>query len=207
MSGFIKIKDLGAVSTSGDKVLKAKDYSYYVKSQSLLNDSRQEASRSQEEASELYLKSIEKGLNQGAEEAKARLAKQILNSASSIGGQLRSIETELSEVVISAVRRIISDFDDEILVLESVRNGLTLVSKSQRVLIRANPSVIGALRESLNTVSHDIHFLEIVPDSKLSTRECILESDIGIVNASVDAQIEAIEKAIRGKFLTKPDMK
>jgi len=184
----------------GVKIIKSNDYMQFKSAQELWEISQKDSKENVIEAEKLKLKSIESGLNQGAEEAKARLAKQILRSASSMTYQLSKIEKDLSDVVIGAVRKIISDFDDDKLVLEAIKKGLVPVYQSQRVAIRVNSELIPSLSSHIDSLKHEIGFLEILPDDKLGKTDCIIESDIGIVNASIDSQLEAIEKAVKSKL-------
>jgi len=103
-------------------------------------------------------------------------------------------------VVISAVRKIIGDYDNEKLVLEAVKKGLLPVYNSKKVAIRVNPQSIPFLSSQLDSLKHEIDFLEILPDHKLGETDCIIESDIGIVDASIDSQLKAIEDAVKHKI-------
>ncbi len=198
-SNFIQLDGLAPHVKPGVKIIKSSDYIQYKSVKDLWYKSQEDIKKNQAEAEELKLKSIESGLNKGAEEAKARMASQILSSASSLMSQLSELEQDLSDVVISAVRKIISDFDNEKLVLEAVKKGLQPVYNSQRVAIRVNPDSIPFLSSQLDSLKHEIDFLEILPDPKLGETDCIIESDIGIVDASINSQLQAIEKAVKKK--------
>lgn len=199
-ANFIQLKDQAPQIKPGLKVIKSEDYADYKSARELWEQSQQNIKKHEAEAAALKLKSIEHGLTKGAEEAKSRLASQVLNSASSLVKQLSEIEKDLSDVVLSAVRKIVSDFDDETLVLEAVKKGLKPVYNSQKVIIRVNPSMIPYLSERVNEMGHNVDFLEFTPDDRLSNTDCLIESDIGIVNASIEVQLQAIEKAIKGKL-------
>ncbi len=199
-SDFIDIKTSVPRIKPGVKIIKSNDYMQFKSAQELWEISQKDSKQTAIEAEKLKQKSIETGLNQGAEEAKARLAKQILKSASSMTSQLSNIEKDLSDVVIAAVRKIISDFDDDKLVLEAIKKGLVPVYQSQRVAIRVNSELIPTLSTHIDSLKHEIGFLEILPDDKLGKTDCIIESDIGIVNASIDSQLQAIEKAVKSKL-------
>lgn len=199
-ANFIQLKGLAPQIKPGIKIIKSTDYAQYKSSCELFEELQQDIKKHEAEAAALKLKSIERGLSKGAEEAKSRLANQILTSASSLVSQLSAIEKDLSNVVLNAVRKIVSEFDDEKVVFEAVKKGLGLVYNSQKVTIRVHPSVAPSLASRLNELNHDVNFLEITSDDRIQTTDCFLESDIGIVNASLDAQMNAIEIAIKSKL-------
>jgi len=197
---FIQVRGSAPQIKPGVKIIKSRDYIQYKSAKALWEKYQQDIRKNEAEIESLKQQSIEKGLLQGAEEAKARMASQILNSASSLITQLADIEKDLSAVVLSAVRKIVSDFDDEKLVLEAVKKGLQPVYNTQRVAIRVHPEAVPALSKQMENLKHEIDFLEIMPDKKLNFTDCIIESDIGIVNASIDAQLQAIEDAVKNKL-------
>jgi type III secretion protein L len=185
---------------SGVKIIKSSEYTTYLSAKNLWEETYKDKKKNEAESSRLKLESIEHGLNKGAEQAKAKMAKQILNSASSLTSQIADIEKDLSQVVLSAVQKIINDFDDEELVFEAVKKGLQPVYSSQKVSIRVNPQIIPSLSSKLEDFEHDIAFLEITSDENLTSTDCIIESDIGIVDASINSQLTAIEKAVKSKI-------
>ena len=193
---FLSLKESVSKFPADVKIIKAKDYVDYKTTQDLWVEVNNEKKRQEVETSELKLKSIENGLLKGAEEAKARMANEMLKSASSLATQIKAIEQDLADVVKSAVRKIISDFDDDKLVLEAVKKGLQPVYQNQRVAVRVNPQMLPTVLSGIENINHQISFLDIQPDDRLKNTDCIIESDIGIVNASIESQLSAIEKAI-----------
>jgi len=200
MSNFIKIKPLVTDLKSGEIVIKAQDYAYFVKAQTLANDIEVEKKKSELAATQALLKAVQNGIAQGAEESRRQLAEQMLKAASNTSIQLAKVEKDLLDVVINAIRKIIDDYDNDELALAMVRNGLKLVCKSQRVIVRVNPEKIDKLMQGLKNIDHNIDFLEIMPDKELALSDCVLESELGIVRASLKEQMQAIENAIRSAF-------
>ncbi len=197
MSNFIKIKPLVNDLKSGEKIIKAQDYAYFVKAKTLADDIEVEKQKSELAATQALLKAVQNGIEQGAEESRKQLAEQMLNAASNATAQLAKVEKDLLDVVINSIRKIIDDYDNDELALAMVRNGLKLVCKSQRVIVRVNPEKMDKLMQGLKNIDHNIDFLEIMPDKELALTDCILESELGIVRASLEEQMQTIENAIR----------
>ena len=68
-----------------------------------------------------------------------------------------------------------------------------------RVNYRMVPVVKARMQEILKDFP-SLNFMEIEADGKLDDRACVVETAAGTVDASVDAQIAAIEKSIRKNF-------
>ncbi|MCK5725550.1 MAG: HrpE/YscL family type III secretion apparatus protein [Thiotrichaceae bacterium] len=184
----------------GVRIIKSSDYQQYQTAKELWEKTQLDIAAHHVEAENLKMQSIEKGLSAGAEEAKSRLASQILQSATSFVNQLSAIEKDLSQVVNNAVRKIITDFDDNDLVFAAVKKGLKPVYQSQRVAIRVHPTMVENINERLQEIGHSIEFLDVSADARLNETDCIIESDAGIVDASIETQLEAISKAIASQF-------
>ena len=197
MSNFIKIKSLETDLKSGERIIKAHDYAYFIKSELIEKEAKENKKKGELAATEALLKAVQNGIAQGEEESRKQLAEQMLKASSDTLEQLAKVEKDLLDVVTNAVRKIIEDYDDDKLALAMVRNGLKLVCKSQRVIVRVNPKKIDKLMQGLMTLNHSIDFLEIMPDENLPDGDCVLESDIGIVRASLEEQLQHIENSIK----------
>ncbi|CAA6815627.1 MAG: Unknown protein [uncultured Thiotrichaceae bacterium] len=184
------------------KVIKADEYLKLMSVQEIEKELLEERHQQQTQAASLKLKSIETGLNQGAEEAKIRLAEQLLSSAATMTNQLKDIEMNITDVVISAVRKIIDDYDDKDLVSAIVKQGLKPIYKGQKVSVRVHPEMMPRLIEELGLgdVHDESHFIDLIPEDQLAKTDCIIESDLGIVNASVDNQLEILTRVLEKKF-------
>ncbi|MCK5917813.1 MAG: type III secretion system stator protein SctL [Cocleimonas sp.] len=197
MSNFIKIKSLETDLKSGERIIKAHDYAHFITSELIAKEAKENKRKGELAATEALLKAVQNGITQGEEESRKQLAEQMLKASSDTLEQLAEVEKGLLDVVTNAVRKIIEDYDDDKLALAMVRNGLKLVCKSQRVIVRVNPKKIDKLMQGLISLDHNIDFLEIMPDENLSDTDCVLESDIGIVRASLEEQLQHIENSIK----------
>jgi type III secretion protein L len=200
MTHFIKIKSLETELKPAERIIKADDYAYFIKAEQIAKEAENNKKQGELVATQALLKAVKNGIDQGAEESRQQLAEQMLKVSSDTLMQLAKVEKDLLDVVINAVRKIIEDYDDDKLALAMVRKGLKLVCKSQRVVIRINPKKIDKLMQGLMGLGQNIDFLEIMPDENLAEGDCVLESDLGIVRASLDEQLQHIEKSIKSAF-------
>lgn len=197
MSNFIKIKPLETDLKSGERIIKAHDYAYFIQAQTLAKEIEIEKRQNDLAATQALLKAVQNGISQGAEESRKQLSEQMLKASSDTIAQLAKVEKDLLDVVINAVRKIIDSYDNNELAIAMVSSGLKLVCKSQRVIVRVNPDQMDQLMQGLQNLNHNIDFLEIMPDKNLTTGDCVLESDLGIVRASLKEQLQHIEDSIR----------
>jgi len=181
-------------------ILKAEDYANYVKADDVLQKAQQQAEHIHEKATQSYNASFNEGYQEGLKKADAELAERIVGVMAKTKHYIEGVEHDLVDVVLSAVRKFVNEVDDETLVVNSVTNGLQLLGNNQRVLIRVAPSMIARTKERLSAQLSVSGYIDVLPDNRLGERDCILESGIGIINASIDRQLETIERVLHEAF-------
>jgi type III secretion protein L len=184
VGGFVRITKDSFDLAPGTKVLRAEEYGELVQAGEIVEMARAQARR-------IY----EDGLDKGRME----IAERMMDTVGQTVDYLGSVEESVTDVVIQALRKIVGEMDDRERIVRVVRNALAVVRNQNRVTARVSPKdaerVKGAVDEILSGYP-GIAFLDVSADSRLSPGGCILESEIGVVEASVDIQIEAIRKSL-----------
>ena len=200
MEKFFSIKPLGAQFQADQRVLKAADYQQILTYEQHLQQLEQRYRQREKVAAVALAKSIQRGLEEGQERANRQAAEQMVLFSGRVNDTLTRIEDELVEVVTAAVRKVILGFDQEEKVRNAVQAGLELVRGSHKLLVRVHPQQQAAVAAQLDSIQHRFTNLEVVGDQQLQPDDCILESDLGIVNAGVGHQLLVIEQALRMAF-------
>lgn len=201
MAKFFSIKPVESQIRAGQRVLKAADYEQLVDYEHLLSDLEQHHRRREEVASVALGKSIKRGLEEGRERANQEAAEKMTLFTGRVNDSLMMLEGELVDVVTNAIRKVIAGIDLEERVRQAVRGGLELVRGSHKLVIRVHPNMQSAISEQLDNIPHRFTSLEVVGDDQVAEDGCILESDLGIVNAGLEQQIQVIEQVLRASFL------
>ena len=85
-----------------------------------------------------------------------------------------------------------------------MRNALNNVRGQQKVTVRVapgdEPAVSKALAMMTASPSGSASFLTILADARLQRDSCILESELGVVDASLETQLKALEHAFKSKI-------
>jgi type III secretion protein L len=197
MDKFISVKPLDSQLQPGQKILKSADYKQLLDYEGILHKLALREKQRQVTAAEQLEESIRLGRDEGMEQANKKLAEELLNFTLSMHERLSEVEQSLVYVVVEAVQKIIHDFDDETLVKNTVRSGLELVRSGKKLIVRVHPQMQSTVQEQLGEFERSINHIEVLPDMGLKIDECILESDVGIVSASVEQQVEALVNALR----------
>ncbi len=197
---FFSIKPLDYPLHPGQKILKAEEYEQLLTYEQLLQRLEQRYQHREQAVASAMAKSVKRGFDQGQQQAAKIATEQMLMFNQRMQETLVQLEKELVDLVLSALRKVLRDLDREEQVRQAVLSGLELVRGSHKLVVRVNPQVQAAVAEQMDNTVHRFTSLEVVGDPQVSGTNCILESDIGIVNAGLDQQIKIIEQALRGAF-------
>lgn len=203
MESPVRLTSTTAKLTPSTRVLKARDYQLRQQAGQLLADARREADALLGGAREAFQQQERAGYEQGKETARMEAAEQMMESVGQAVDYFANIEKDVTDVVLSSVRKIIAGFDDTELTTRVARSALEVVRDQHRVTLRVSPDDETVMRDrvgELLTGYPGIGYLEVVADHRLKAGGCILETELGVVDASIDLQLQALEKALKSKL-------
>ena len=192
------------VPAPGVRILRAEEYSRLIEARNLLAAARERAAAIRAEAEEAYEARKREGYEDGVMEGRMEQAEKMMETAMQAVEYIENIEETLVKVVGSAVRKIIGELDDRERIVRVVRAALVSVRSQQKVLIRVCPADEAAVREALAAMIASapggVSFLDVSADPLMKRGDCILESELGVVDAGLETQLKAIENALAGKI-------
>jgi len=202
---FVSVKALDSQIEAGKVLLKSNDYRQLVSYEQIVQEMAKKDKQREQAATAALAKSIRRGMEQGKEKANEQLSVKLVDFTQAMQDSIARIEDQLVDVVANAVRKIILDFDDKALVQNAVHSGLELVRGAHKLSIRVHPQMQGSIVEYLDGLQNRTDHIEVIGDSQLGMDECVLESDVGIVNAGIDLQLKAVVASLKGAFVEKRD--
>ena len=199
MVSFVEIKTDNLQLAPGLKVLKAKDYVSYLDSQHLVEAAHSKAESIIAKADEAYELERQRGYQDGIDQAKIENAETMLATLARCNEYYLQVEQKMTGVVLDAVRKIINSFDDVDTTASVVREALQLVSNQKQVILHVHPEQVTEVREKISSILSDfpeVGYVEVIADARLKNGGCILETEVGIIDASIDGQLQALKQAI-----------
>ena len=199
----VRLSSTTAKLSSGARVLKAGDYQLRHQAEQLLADARREADALVDGAREAFEQQQSLGYEEGKETARMEAVEQIMDSVGQAVDYFANIENDVADVVLASVRKIIAGFDDTELTVRVARNALEVVRDQRRVTLRVNPGDETAVRTRIGellTGYPGIGYLEVVADHRLKVSGCILETELGVIDASIDLQLQALKNVLKPKL-------
>ncbi|WP_299394757.1 HrpE/YscL family type III secretion apparatus protein [Pelagibius sp.] len=199
MADFVRLTADHPKLDGGRRVLRAADYQKTVTAAELISEAEAKAAAIQAAAQAEYDALKARGYDDGMAEAKAEVAEQIVTIVTRSVDFMANAERDIARTVLVCLRKVLGEFTEEELVLRQARAALHVVRSEPRVTLRVRPEVEENLRERLGEILRgqgEVSFLEIVADEGMERGGCRLETEVGVVDASLDLQLKALEKAI-----------
>lgn len=183
----------------GTRVIKAKDCGALYDAAGIIKAAQEKAAAIVKKAEVDYKARYDQGYQDGLEEGKMEHAEKVMETVLASVEFIEKIENTVVSVVNQSIRKIIGDLGDDERVRRIVGTALNNVRGQQRVTVRVSPKDEPAVSQSLAAMTSG-SYLTVVADSRLEENSCILESELGVIDASLKTQLKALEKAFNSKI-------
>ncbi len=199
MGQFLLLKP-ESVDAGQGQVLRRDDYALLLESEGILTAARDEADRIVREAKEAFEAEKERGFHEGIEAGKMEMTMRMLDNAVESVNMISSMEDSMIDVVMRSLRTIIGDMARKDVVASLVKKALQYVRDQKKIVVRLNPDEAEEAQFKIEEVCRETASMarvDVVPDARLDPGMCIIETELGSVDASLDKQLAFIEQALR----------
>ena len=167
----------------------------------------------QKEAEEIKNSAKDEGISLGYNEGKDKgeaeleaLKQEILSEKKRHEKEYNELINNMEPVLVETILEVFSKItnvvamDKKDIILNLVNSVMSGDDVSNNYIIRVSSDDVGFLRENKENIAKmsrkDIH-IEIVEDKSLKKNECLIDTDLGIFNASLDIQLEGLINDIK----------
>ena len=158
---------------------------------------------------EAYKKGYDAGREEGYKEGQAEVMRLIdrlgtvVSTAVDIRDNIiRSSEKLMVEMILMIARKVIKDevVERREVVINNIKEAIKRVKDRDRIDIRVNFADLDmttAHKDELIRMMESLKKVNIYEDSRVERGGCIIETDVGAIDARISTQLDAIEEAIR----------
>ena len=186
---------------SDRRLVKATDVATARSAAEILVAAEAEAARIREEAKAAFEAEKQRGYEKGLADANLEMAMKKLELVDSSVAFMESVERKMADVVLKALKTFTVEVGDEAMVLQIVRKTMNAVIRTQRtVTLKVAPEMkpaVAARVAELKNAYPTVETLDVVEDPRLHGTACVLETEAGVADASVETQLAAIEQSIK----------
>ena len=158
---------------------------------------------------EAYKKGYEAGREEGYNEGQAEVMRlidrlgTIVATAVDIRDEIiRSSEKLMTEMILMIARKVIKDeiVERREVVINNIKESIMRIKDRDRIDIRVNFADLDmttAHKDELIKMMESLKKVNIYEDSRVDRGGCIIETDVGAIDARISTQLDAIEESIR----------
>ena len=198
---MLLVKKTDFVLQSDRRVVKATDVATVRSATEIISAAEAEAARIREEAKAAFEAEKQRGYEKGISDGKMEIAMQKLDQVDSSVAFMQGVEEKMAEVVMKALKTCVVEIGDREMVVQIVRKTMAAVIRTQRtVTLKVAPELVETVRarvSELTTTFPTNETFYVVEDPRLKGAACVLETEAGVADASVETQLAAIEKSLR----------
>ena len=168
-------------------------------------DDRNLVSRAQEEAENIKKSAFEEGYRKGLEDSQNDITALRENLKVFMGSTKEIFEyiaPDILEISVNIAKTIIQkelETNPQV-ILDIIIDVLRKSCKNEpKVTVKVNPQLVAFLKDSIPNVTYEYGIetkINVIADQSLEAGNCILQTNNGIIDASIDTQMEIIKKAL-----------
>lgn len=189
------------VLASDRRIVKATDVGTVRAAADVLAAAEAEAARIREEAKAAFETERKRGYAQGLADGKMEIAAQKLDLVDASVAFMEGVEQKMADVVMKALRSFVVSVGDREMVIQIVRKTMAAVIRTQKqIVIKVAPEMVATVTARVaefRAAYPVVETLDVVADARLSGAACVLETEAGVADASVETQLAAIEKSLK----------
>jgi type III secretion protein L len=182
----------------GSTVLRADELQVLADGQQAIAAAAAQADLVLGQAQAAYEAEKRRGYAEGQEAARLDAAERLIENVARQVEFFSGLEGRMVDLVMNAVRTVIHGYDERERIFMTVRNVLAVARSQKQVTVRLAPAEVAAVRERIDTLKQEfpgIDVIEVVPDHRLEGDACVLETEVGVVEASLETQMKALRQA------------
>ena len=189
------------VLQSDRRVVKAADVATVRSAAEIVAAAEARSAQIREDAKAAYEEERKKGYDKGIADGKTEIAMQKLDLVDSSVAFMENVEEKMSEIVMKALKSCVTEIGDREMVIQIVRKTMAAVIRTQRqVTLKVAPELVETVRarvSELTATFPTIETFDVVEDPRLKGSSCVLETEAGVADASVESQLAAIERSLK----------
>ena len=182
------------------KVLKSSEYQDILNAKEILLNAQVKAETILHKARKTRQLAYQEGYQSGLQQVQFDNAEHTIDLVSESIAYLGKVESEVSDIVFSSVRKIIASYEPDDLAIQSIKLGVKELSNSKSILLRAAPDLAKALFNRMPEIDTATTHINLVTDERLENNHCTIESDLGIIHVNAHDMVDRLQQIISARL-------
>jgi type III secretion protein L len=196
--------DVNKLAGATGPVVKRADFAAMVDAQEIVTAARRHAealkARMQEQVEAARVTGYEAGIQQG----RADFAASVVTTVAEMEAAFNRLELRIVNTVMGGLQQVLGRLEQRAVMEQLVRRVLNEARDRKQLKLRVSSTQYDDVNQWLGTVIKDypdIDFIDVVKDPRAGVGTCVLESEFGAIDASLDVQLAAVRRGLTSAFV------
>lgn len=156
-----------------------------------------------ENMEKLFNESLDERKQLAFEEGYQAGLKQASENMIEVINQCQAVEPLLCELAVSAIKKVLDDLPDDVLLPSLVSNAVRKINNSHsHITVFVHAQCLKLVKSHLNQSLREspcLKLIEVRQDPRMKKHDCRLETNFGVVNANLIDQLDSITRVFCGE--------
>jgi type III secretion protein L len=206
MSSAAVLIDKGKLAAAGTPIVKKEEFSALLEARDIVAQAHRYGETLKAELHEQVEAARRAGYEAGMEAARIDFSATVVSTVAEMETAFARLELRIVNTVMGALQQILGRIDDRTLMEQLVRRVLSQSRQGKELRLRVSAAQFDEVNRWLSDVIKefpDIEFVDVVKDASAMPGTCVLESEFGAIDASLDVQLAAVRRGLVSAFIEK----
>jgi type III secretion protein L len=206
MSSAAILIDRGKLASAGTPVVKKEEFSALLEARDIVARAHRYGGSLKAEMHEEVEAARRAGYEAGLKEARTDFSATVVATVAEMETAFARLELRIVNTVMGALQQILGRIDDRTLMEQLVRRVLSQARQGKELRLRVAAAQFDEVNQWLSEVIKefpDIEFVDVLKDAAATPGTCVLESEFGAIDASLDVQLAAVRRGLVSAFIEK----
>lgn len=185
-------------------VVKSEEFSALITAQEIVTAAQRHAETIKAEMHDQVEEARREGYEAGSQEARTEFSATVVETVAEMELAFLRLEPRIVNTVMSALQQILGQIDERGLMEQLIRRVLGEARHRKQLRLRVAAVQFDAINQWLAGVLRefpDVEFIDLLKDPAAAPGTCILESEFGAIDASLDVQLAAVRRGLMSAFI------
>ncbi|WP_129646172.1 type III secretion system stator protein SctL [Peristeroidobacter agariperforans] len=185
-------------------VVKGEEFSALITAQEIVMAAQRHAETIKAEMHDQVEAARREGYEAGSQEARTEFSATVVETVAEMELAFLRLEPRIVNTVMSALQQILGQIDERGLMEQLIRRVLGEARHRKQLRLRVAAVQFDAINQWLAGVLRefpDVEFIDLLKDPAAAPGTCILESEFGAIDASLDVQLAAVRRGLMSAFI------
>jgi type III secretion protein L len=206
MSSAAVLIDKGKLASAGAPIVKKEEFSALLEARDIVAQAHRYGETLKAEMHEHVEAARRAGYEAGMKEAHTEFSARVVSTVAEMETAFARLELRIVNTVMGALQQILGRIDDRTLMEQLVRRVLSQSRQGKELRLRVSAAQFDEVNRWLSDVIKefpDIEFVDVFKDASAPPGTCVLESEFGAIDASLDVQLAAVRRGLVNAFIDK----